>query len=456
MVAVTSLSPSSIEQTKFGKKNAEAVISQFFGFFLDSYDLTLILSIAPVIAVVFFPKAISPLEGALLVFLSYALTLLFRPLGSAIFGNLGDKIGRRNVLIITILGLGASSGLTAVLPTFATVGIAAIILFSFLRILVGIFAGGEYAAGHPFAMEWTPKNLRGTVSGIIQGGFPFGAALAAAVEGLFLAHYGLSALENYGWRYLFLTSIVVALVALFVRISIKDTPIFTNLKKNNKIRKQPFYDVFRNKVTRTYFFIAMIWMTGLTFTGYAFLAYVTIVLEHAPSVWIGNNIGGAISIYTYASFAAFAGIVTFGTLSQRYGRRRTSLVWVIFGIVLPIPLFYGLIHFASIGNFGGALMIAIFIGFSVMMPTGITLAFLSEMFPTSVRASGVGFGFSSGFFFGAWFGPYIGFLHSFFSPIETATNVWLSVAVITMIGAMLIGIAMYFAPETSGTSLLET
>ena len=98
---------------------------------------------------------------------------------------------------------------------------------------------------------------------------------------------------------------------------------------------------------------------------------------------------------------------------------------------------------------------AILIGFSIMMPTGITLAFLSEMFPTSVRASGVGFGFSSGFFFGAWFGPYISFFHSFFSPIETATNVWLSVAVITMIGAILIGIAMYYAPETAGKSLID-
>ena len=409
MVDALSLSQSSVEPAKFGKKNAEAVISQFFGFFLDSYDLTLILSIAPVIAVVFFPKSVSPLEGALLVFLSYALTLLFRPLGSAIFGNMGDKIGRKNVLIITILGLAASSALTAALPTFAAVGILAIILFSFLRILVGIFAGGEYAAGHPFAMEWTTKNLRGTMSGIIQGGFPFGAALAASIEGLFLAHYGLSALETYAWRYLFLTSIIIALVALIIRVSMKDTPIFTDIKKHREIRKQPFLDVFRNKLTRTHFFVAMIWMTGLTLTGYAFLAYVTVVLEHAPSVWIGSNIGSALSIYTYASFAAFAGIVTFGTLTQRYGRRRTSLVWSIFGIILPIPLFYGLIHFASIGNFGGGLIMAILIGFSIMMPTGITLAFLSEMFPTSVRASGVGFGFSSGFFFGAWFGPYICF-----------------------------------------------
>ena len=451
---VTSGSTAVQEATGFNKKSGIAVVSQFFGFFLDAYDLTLILSIAPVLAGIFFPASINPLLGTFEILLVYALTIIFRPLGSAIFGNLGDKLGRKNVLIVTILGLAGSSGLTAALPDYATAGIMSFTLFAMLRVLVGTFAGGEYAAGHPFAMEWTPVKWRGTISGVIQGGFPFGAAAAASVEGVFLGVFGISGLESYAWRYLFLTTIIPAMIALILRIKASDTPVFNSLKSSKNIRKHPFLDLFREPGMRRNFMVAMVWMTGLFLTGYGFLAYVTVVLEHAPSVWAGSNIRTAVTIYTISSFFAFAGIVAFGTLTQKFGRRKTSLYWTIFGVTLPIPLFYGLMSSAAAGNFTMALIMAILIGFTIMMPTGITLAFLSESFPTSSRSSGVGFGFSSGVFFGAWFGIYAEFLHNhFFASIDKATNIWFSAAVVIIIGSALVGVAMYFAHETAGKDL---
>ncbi len=126
----------------------------------------MILGIAPVLAKVLLPPE-SPLLATFNIILSYSLTIIFRPLGSAIFGNLGDKIGRRADLIITVIGLGLASALTSALPTYAQVGILSFILFVLVRVLVGIFAGGEYSAGHPFAIEWTPYKWRGLVSGFI-------------------------------------------------------------------------------------------------------------------------------------------------------------------------------------------------------------------------------------------------------------------------------------------------
>ncbi|MEM1630039.1 MAG: MFS transporter, partial [Saccharolobus sp.] len=162
-----------MEPEKFSLDTGKAVVSQFVGFLLDSYDLTMILSIAPILAKVLLPPTTS-LIATFNIILSYSLTIIFRPLGSAIFGNLGDKIGRRADLIITVIGLGLTGALTSALPTYAQVGILSFILFVLVRIGVGIFAGGEYSAGHPFAMEWTPYKWRGLISGIVQGGFSFG------------------------------------------------------------------------------------------------------------------------------------------------------------------------------------------------------------------------------------------------------------------------------------------
>lgn len=130
-----------------------ASISQWLGYGMDAYDMTLVIALTPILNKVFLPAAISPFLASTITLLGYALTLLFRPIGSALFGHFGDRIGRRDTLLITLGGIGAASALTAALPTYAQVGLVAYGLFAMLRAILGIFAGGEYAAGHPFAME---------------------------------------------------------------------------------------------------------------------------------------------------------------------------------------------------------------------------------------------------------------------------------------------------------------
>jgi len=332
-----------MEPERFTSNTTKAIVSQFVGFLLDSYDLTMILSIAPILA-----KVLLPPESALLatfnIILSYSLTIIFRPLGSAIFGNLGDRIGRRADLIITVLGLGLASALTSALPTYAQVGILSFILFVLVRIIVGIFAGGEYAAGHPFAMEWTPYKWRGLVSGIVQGGFSFGAGLAALVEAAFIGIYGVSGVESFAWRYVFLTALAPAVIALAVRLTMSETPVFEDVKKKNLIRKTPFLDLFRKPYRRD-FFQVMLYMTGMFFFAYSLFAFVPAILEDKPSVF---SIGTAEQVYYYGTYAAFAGAVIFGALSQYIGRRRLTIMWAIATFIISIPVYYLLFHSASI------------------------------------------------------------------------------------------------------------
>jgi len=150
-----------------------AVIGGTIGWMVDVYDLTLVLFVTAIIASAFFPPT-DPLLSLLYVFSSYALSLLFRPLGGIIFGHVADRIGRRITMIITLLGLGIFSALTGALPTYAQAGILASILFIILRILVGIFVGGEVSGSHLIAIEGSSTKHRGLTSGILQSGYYWG------------------------------------------------------------------------------------------------------------------------------------------------------------------------------------------------------------------------------------------------------------------------------------------
>jgi len=440
-----------MEPSSFTSNTVKAVVSQFTGFLLDSYDLTMILTIAPAIAKVLLPPS-NPFFASFTVIFSYTLTILFRPLGSAIFGNLGDKIGRRNDLIITVAGLGIVSALTSALPTYAEVGILSFILFLLVRVGVGIFAGGEYSAGHPFTMEWTPYKWRGLISGLVQGGFSFGAALAAAVEGIFIGIYGIQGVETFAWRYIFLTSIIPAIIALVVRLSLEDTPIFKDVKARNLVRRTPFTDLFRRPY-RADFLQVMVWMTGMFFYAYSLFAFVPEILEHPPSTF---SLGTANFIYLIGVVAAFFGAIAFGAASQKVGRRKMTLVWALITAILTFPVYYGLFLGAKTGNFGLALFSSIIIGILTQAPWGIIPVYLSERFRASMRASGVGFGYSSGIFLGGWFSFYVYYMHRYlFRSLDTPTNVWFSTAVLLLLGAIIIAIGMSMSPETLGTRLTE-
>ena len=289
---------------------------------------------------------------------------------------------------------------------------------------------------------------------MVQGGFSFGAALAATVEGVFISIYGVTGVEQFAWRYIFLTTLIPAIIALAIRLTMEETPVFEDVKQKNLVRKTPFFDLFKMPYLKD-FLQVMLYMTGMFFFAYSLFAYVPTILKYPPSVFASNQ-AEANFIYTIGTFGAFAGAVFFGALSQYVGRRRLTLIWAILTFIIAIPIYYLLISSAEAGNVALTTLASIIIGIITQGPWGIIPIYLSERFKASMRASGVGFGYSSGIFIGGWFSIYVPLMHQYlFKAIDTPKNVWFSTAVLLMIGAVLVGIGQYIGPETLGTKLTE-
>ena len=217
-----------------------AMISQFLGFMLDAYDMALVLIMAPILVKVFIsPKGSAAWQYIVIVF-TYSITMAARPIGSAIFGRYADKIGRQFLLVFTIGGVGLMSLLGGFLPTYAQIGVWSYVIFCSLRLVMGIFFGGEYAVGHTFAIEYAPQKKRGMIGGFIQSGFPLGYVFGSLVFALVSYLTTKETMIAYGWRIVFMTGVIPVFLALYIRKNLHESPEFEKTKALGKIEKSPF------------------------------------------------------------------------------------------------------------------------------------------------------------------------------------------------------------------------
>ncbi len=256
------------EQQELSKAAKLAMVSQFLGFMLDAYDMALVLIMAPILVKVFVsPKGSAAWQYIVIVF-TYSITMAARPIGSALFGRYADKIGRKSLLFFTIGGVGVVSLLGGFLPTYAQIGVWSYVLFCFLRLLMGVFFGGEYAVGHTFAIEYAPQKRRGAIGGFIQSGFPLGYVLGSLVFALVSFLTTKETMFAYGWRIVFMTGIIPVFVALYIRSNLDESPEFEKAKALGKIEKSPFLSLF--KPPQLFDFLQVFFfMTGLFLTDYS-------------------------------------------------------------------------------------------------------------------------------------------------------------------------------------------
>lgn len=439
------------EKTPLSKETKMAMISQFLGFMLDAYDMALILIMAPILVKLFAPPSGSAAWQYISIVLLYSITMAARPVGSAIFGHYADKIGRRFLLVFTIGGVGLMSVLSAFLPTQATAGVWAYAIFSVLRFVLGCFFGGEYAVGHTFAIEHAPKDKRGLIGGFIQSGFPLGYVFASFVFAAFSWFLTPEAMLAYGWRILMATGIMPVFLALYIRKSLPESPEFERAKATGQIDKAPFFSLFKPPALWA-FLQVFVFMTGLFLTDYAVYGFL-------PKILAGDGKFGTSTyalIYGFALMCAFVGYNLYGWLSDYVGRRKLTLYYSIFLVLLGVPTFY-VLHQGALAKsisiaLAGSIMAAM-----LKLAWGMLPAYLSERFPTKQRSVGVGFGYSSGALIGGagislfvWWAHHIPFIRA----IE-GDDLWLSPAVILTVGAAMTFASLLYSPETNDLELSQ-
>ena len=341
----------------------------------------------------FFPSGDEKLS-LLATFATYAVTLIVRPVGAAIFGRMGDILGRKRSMIISITGFSLVTFSTGLLPTWEMAGILSPILLIMLRIAQGIFAGGEWGSGAVITMESVSKGSRGIVSGFIQSGFPIGYLLASLTYGVVSFAYPNGSFGEMGWRIVFFTGIIPGVVALLIQLRMHESKLWLEKIQKYHLEKAPLRRVVFGR-ERKRFFLALIITTGLMYLYYASLGFMPTFLEGYVHLQ-RSEVAILMALGTSASFVSY---IFSGWLSQKIGRKWAVGIFVTATLVLVFPLMYGLYNSENLVYkmiYMSALVSLATAGFGPMP------AFLSERFPTEIRNTASGFVFNAGLIFGSW------------------------------------------------------
>jgi len=360
-----------------------AVIASTIGTTIEWYDFFLYSIVTGLIfAKLYFPNS-DPLVGTLQAFAIYAVGFIARPIGAAIFGHYGDRIGRKSTLIATLLVMGLATFAVAFVPTYNSIGIWGAILLTILRFIQGVGVGGEWGGSVLMSMEWTKTNAhRGFAASWPQWGVPAGLFLANLVVLAFSQMSG-DAFLAWGWRVPFALSIVLVVIGLYIRLKILETPVFAKLVKEQRIEKTPILEVIRRQ-PKEIILSALLRMAEQApfyiFTAFVF-AYGTSALKQDKDFLL-------IAVLA-ASVLSFFTIPFCGFLSDRIGRRRMYLTGAaVMGV-------FGFIYFALLDT-GNSTWIFIAIVLSLIphdMMYGPQAALIAEAFTGRLRYSGASLGY---------------------------------------------------------------
>ena len=372
------------EKTKtggFGTSIGTIAFASAIGTTIEWYDFFLFGVVTPLVFnKLFFPN-FDPLVGTLLAYTTFFVGFISRPIGGIIFGHYGDRIGRKTVLVLTILIMGIATFLIGLLPTYASVGIWAPVMLLFLRIFQGIGIGGEWGGAVLMAVEHSPAGRRGFYGSWPQIGVPAGLLLSSGMVYL-LSYLPEADFFSWGWRIAFLISAVLVAVGLYIRLKIMETPAFTRIQESNKLVHVPFFELWRTHGKNTLLGLGARYIEGVTFNifGVFVVGYLagTLGLPRQTAL-AGVMIASAIMIVM---------LPIYGNLSDKIGRRRMFGVAGILIGILSFPAFWLMQTKEPL-----MIWIAIAVPFAFVYPAvyGPQAALFSELFDTRVRYTGISF-----------------------------------------------------------------
>ena len=390
-------------------------LAGYLSWVMDSYDLGAVVVTTAILGKLFFPTL-----GLLGTVLPIVFTVVSRPLGSFIFGYLADLKGRKFALLVTVLGYSLSIGLTGLLPTYAQVGILASIALAVLRIIQGIFIGGDVSSSFTLSME-SVRNRRGLLAGILQGG----TLLGFVIVDLIFTYLATTTKIVETWRYIYFIGVIPAVLAILIRVNVTEPEVYLREGKQGKVLSglKPLYQT-------------LLVMVGFWLAVYAGPQFM--------SVFLGQYLGLPAAEYglllTLMNLVGILAMAFSGFLSDYIGRKIMAVIgsvaavlaaYIVYYLVLPLNL--GILLF----------------GFLVNLPSAVTPAYLAERFKTFSRATGVGFSYNGAFIFAGFSQVYISLVNSVIHHLPTsAFTVFTAGALIAVIG-LLIG------PETLRASELK-
>ena len=412
---------------------------------IEWYDFFIYAQAAGLVFATLFFAPVTQNNASLAQLFSWAtlgISFLFRPLGAIVAGHLGDRLGRKAMLVLTLILMGSATALIGLLPTFEQIGVLAPILLIALRILQGFSAGGEWGGAALMAVEHAPTGKRGLFGAYPQIGVPTGLILATGVMFVITSSMSEEAFLAWGWRIPFLSSVVLIIVGYLIRRAVAESPVFTEMQERKKESAAPLKDLFRSH-TRSVILTALIFI-GDNAAGYLLIAFfASYATKPEEAGGLGMDRSPVLLASTIAAVFWLLSTLYAGALSDRIGRVRTFQIGYLAIFLWAIPMFL-LIDTGEILWYTVSLIV---LTIGLGLAYGPQAALYAEMFPAAVRYSGVSIGYAIGAILGGAFAPLIA------QVLLNETGMSSSIGVYIMVLAAISFIAVTMVKETKNVPL---
>ena len=428
------------------KELRRVVIAAAVGNVIEWYDFYIFGSLAAILAVKFFEQS-HPVAAFLSTIALFSIGFLIRPLGAFVFGWLGDKVGRKYTFLVTLSGMGLSTAIIGIIPTYAQIGLAAAVILFVLRLIQGLCLGGEYGGAITYVAEHIADEKRGYYTGWLQTSPTLGIVVSLAVIIGTRTYLGSDAFNEWGWRIPFIISLLLVAVAIYIRLSLQETPIFQEIKAKGQTASNPWREAFLSRNIR-YVLIACVVVLGqgcVWYSGQFWALYFLQTVKKIDVLTSSYIVGLALLIATPT-------LIFWGWLSDKIGRKPIILGGMLLASLTYYPLYIALSHYADPNHMNytmSVLTVVVLVNY-VGMTYGPIAAFLAEFFPGHIRYTSVSVPYHIG---NGWGGGLV--------PIIT-TSAYLSTNSLGWALAYPIGlpllmflIAVFVMPETRKHSIWE-
>jgi len=435
------------------KELRRVVIAASVGNIIEWYDFYIFGSLASILAVKFFQKG-HPVAAFLSTVAIFSVGFLIRPLGAFVFGWLGDKVGRKYTFIVTLTGMGLATALIGFVPSYQAIGLAAAFILFGLRLIQGLCLGGEYGGAITYVAEHIEDEHRGYYTGWLQTSPTLGIVVSLGVIIGIRAYLGEAVFNDWGWRLPFIISLLLVAIAIWIRLSLGETPIFQDMKARGRTTTNPWREAFLSNNFK-YVAIASVVVLGQGCVWYSGQFWALFFLQKVKNV----DVLGSSYIIAVALLIATPTLIFWGWLSDKIGRKPIILGGMLLASITYYPLYAALGNYADpkVGiNYTMSILIVVILVNYVGMTYGPIGAFLAEFFPSRIRYTSVSVPYHIGNGWGGGLVPIVT-TAAYAKAVDVGASnplMWALVYPIAVPAIMFV-IALFLMPETRKHSIWE-